>query len=325
MTFEKVLIIRFSSIGDIVLTSPIIRCIKNQKKSVIHFVTKKKYVELIKHNPYIDKVISVESFDYDFNSHRYDLVLDLQKNLKSFFLGQFIKEKFQSKYLTYNKKNIVKWVLVNLKQDFLKNEHIVTRYFCALRKLNLKNDGKGLDYFINPNLDKKNIPTSFTFKQSFYVWLIGGSYENKKISADQIISVCSKISEPVLFLGGYDEIKTAKKICKTLKGSNVYNLCGLLNYDQSAYIIKKSSLVLTNDTGFMHIASSFKKKIISFWGCTKPSLGMYPYKIDSNIQIIGNAKKIPCSKLGNKCRKKRICIKQIGVNEILNAIKKLEV
>ncbi|MBH75963.1 MAG: hypothetical protein CMP68_02225 [Flavobacteriales bacterium] len=133
MTFEKVLIIRFSSIGDIVLTSPIIRCIKNQKKSVIHFVTKKKYVELIKHNPYIDKVISVESFDYDFNSHRYDLVLDLQKNLKSFFLGQFIKEKFQSKYLTYNKKNIVKWVLVNLKQDFLKNEHIVTRYFCALR------------------------------------------------------------------------------------------------------------------------------------------------------------------------------------------------
>ena len=98
-----------------------------------------------------------------------------------------------------------------------------------------------------------------------------------------------------------------------------------MNYDQSAYIIKKSSLVLTNDTGFMHIASSFKKKIISFWGCTKPSLGMYPYKIDFNIQIIGNAKKIPCSKLGNRCRKKSACIKQIRVNDILNAIKRFEV
>ena len=119
--------------------------------------------------------------------------------------------------------------------------------------------------------------------------------------------------------------KTAKKICKAVERSNFYNLCGVLNYDQSAYIIKNSSLVLTNDTGFMHVASSFKKKIISFWGCTKPSLGMFPYKVDFNIQIIGNTKKIPCSKLGDRCRKKRICIKQIRVNDILNAIKKLAV
>ena len=107
------------------------------------------------------------------------MVIDLQKNLKSFFVGQFINEKFQSKYITYNKKNIEKWLLVNLKKDYLKNEHIVTRYFSALRKLNLKNDGKGLDYFINPDLVEKNIPTSFNFKQPFYVWIIGGSYENK--------------------------------------------------------------------------------------------------------------------------------------------------
>ena len=326
MSFKKVLIIRFSSIGDIVLTSPIVRCIKKQKKSIIHFLTKQKYVDLIKYNPYIDKVFSIESFDYDLNIHQYNLVLDLQKNLKSFFVGQFLKDKFQSKYVTYNKKNIAKWVLVNLKQDFLKNEHIVSRYFSALRKLNLKNDEKGLDYFIDPNLVEKNIPINFSFKQPFYVWLIGGSFDNKKISADQIISVCSKISKPVLFLGGGEEKKTAKKICKNLERPSFYNLCGALNYDQSAYIIEKSSLVLTNDTGFMHIASSFKKKIISLWGCTKPSLGMYPYKIDSkNIQIIGNSKKIPCSKLGDRCRKKSTCIKQISVNQILNAIKKLEV
>ena len=325
MTFEKVLIIRFSSIGDIVLTSPIIRCIKNQKKCIIHFLTKQKYIELISYNPYLDKVFCLESFDYNLNRHRYNLVIDLQKNLKSFFVGQFIKEKFQSKYVTFNKKNIEKWLLVNFKKDYLKNEHIVTRYFFALRKLNLMNDGKGLDYFINPDLVEKNIPTSFTFKQPFYVWIIGGSYENKKISAEQIIGVCSKISEPVLFLGGGEEKKTAKKICKAVERSNFYNLCGVLNYDQSAYIIKNSSLVLTNDTGFMHVASSFKKKIISFWGCTKPSLGMFPYKVDFNIQIIGNTKKIPCSKLGDRCRKKRICIKQIRVNDILNAIKKLAV
>ena len=98
MTFEKVLIIRLSSIGDIVLTSPIIRCIKNQKKSIIHFLTKQKYIELIKYNPYIDKAFSIESFDYDLNRHRYNLVIDLQKNLKSFFVGQFINEKFQYIY-----------------------------------------------------------------------------------------------------------------------------------------------------------------------------------------------------------------------------------
>ena len=103
-------------------------------------------------------------------------------------------KKFQSKYITYNKKKYRKnGFLVNLKKDYLKkNEHIVTRYFSALRKLNLKNDGKGLDYFINHSLVEKNIPTSFNFKQPFYVWIIGGSYENKKISTEQIIGVCSK-------------------------------------------------------------------------------------------------------------------------------------
>ena len=105
---------------------------------------------------------------------------------------------------------------------------------------------------------------------------------------------------------------------------NIYNLCGSLSIDQSAYVLKHCFLVLTNDTGLMHIASAFKKRIISSWGCTKPSLGMFPYKSHKNsVQLISNSSSLPCSKLGDSCRfSSKGCVNNISIDEILVEINK---
>ena len=325
MSFNKILIIRLSSIGDIVLTSPVVRSIKNQTNATIHYLTKLKYIDIVKNNPNIEKVFSVDQILDQMNSANYDLIIDLQKNFRSIFLSMFLKKKIQSKFVTYNKKNIKKWLLINFRKDFLNNEHIVSRYFNSLKKYNIINDNKGLDYFISPLINKFNFPKKLPFEKSFFAWVIGGTYPQKKLSKSHIQKVCSEISVPVFLLGGIQDKQTGDEIKRYIDSTQVYNLCGILSIDESAYVLKKATIVLSNDTGLMHIASAFKKKIISFWGCTKPSLGMFPYQTDKkSIQIISNTSIFPCSKLGNKCRYTNLgCINHIKVEEILIAIKKL--
>ena len=325
MSFNKILIIRLSSIGDIVLTSPVIRALKEQTDASIYFLTKESYVHVLSNNPFIQKVFSVNEMGQVLNK-KFDLIVDLQKNLKSIFFSILIKDKVKNTlYVSYNKENIKKWILINFKKNLLKYNHVVDRYFSELKKNNIKNDNKGLDFFISSNINKKSFSKELPLENSYIAWVIGGTYKQKKISKEIIIKVCSKISKPVIFIGGKLERKIGEYICKKAKKANLYNLCGLLSLDKSAFIIKNSSIVLTNDTGMMHVACAFQKKIISFWGCTKPSLGMYPYTSNENsININSNISSFPCSKLGNKClHSKYGCINSIKVKEILMAIEKL--
>ena len=132
------------------------------------------------------------------------------------------------------------------------------------------------------------------------------------------------MAKPIVLLGGVDEKALGNTIVKESNHQKIYNFCGQLSLDQSAYLLKKSSLVLSNDTGLMHIAASFRKPIISFWGCTKPSLGFYPYMSSyKSIQLIANPSSRPCSKHGHRCRfQNEGCVKTINSQIILDAISK---
>ncbi|MDG1842025.1 MAG: glycosyltransferase family 9 protein [Crocinitomicaceae bacterium] len=320
----KILIIRFSSIGDIVLTTPVVRCLKQQKKTTIHYLIKKNYTEVLQNNVYIDKLLAFDKKEQKetikkLQKENYDLIIDLQNNLSSFF----IKRKLYKKTLTVNKKNIKKWLLVNTGKDLLKREHIVERYFQTIKKINVKNDQKGLDFFINPKVEQSTtISKSKILETPFIAWAIGATYSKKKISIPQIIEVLNRYDKPVVLLGGKKEQKEAEQIILYSKNNKIINFCGKLTLQESAFLVNKSELILTNDTGLMHIASAFKKQIISFWGCTKPSLGMAPYKAsEHSVQLVSYPNSPPCSKLGNRCRKhKQACILEINPEEIYKAL-----
>ena len=309
---KKILIIRFSAIGDIVLASPIIRCVKLQTCAEVHFLTKKKHVSILESNPYIDKIISFNNDFFNTASclikEKYNYVIDLQSSIRSFLLKLCLKQKFY----TIKKQNIEKFLLINFNINLI-NNHVVERYFLPLKKINIINDHKGLDYFISPD-----VLVDFNLKEKFIAWCIGASYSNKALSATQIISVSNKIRHPIILLGGKKEKLIADTIMVESKNNKIYNFCGNLSLDESAYLIKKSALVLTNDTGLMHIASAFKKPIISFWGCTKPVLGFTPYlNKEKSIKIVANPLKPPCSKHGQSCKfHNKGCVKEIKPRDI---------
>ena len=322
MKKTKVLILRFSSIGDIILTTPVIRTLKTQlENSEVHFCTKKNFSFLTEDNPYIDKAIFLENKIGDLISRlkaeKYDLIIDLHNNLRTRIIKLAL---FNVKSLSFDKINLKKWLLVNLKINKMPNKHIVDRYVDTLKPLGLKMDNLGLDYFI-PEKDKFQaewLPKEF--RNGFISFVIGTSKETKRLPIKKMIQLCDQINKPIVLLGGKgdqvigDEIanffqtelkpEDVDKLEKLGKKTIVYNACGKHNFNQSSAILKKSSHVFSHDTGLMHVAAAFKKEIFSIWGNTIPELGMYPFRTKFTIFEVKNLDCRPCSKIGfSKCPK----------------------
>ena len=315
----KILVVRFSSIGDVLLTSPVVRCLKSQLNAEVHFVTKLNLQLLVKNNPNIDKVYylnnSLYSLIKSLQKENYDYIIDLHNNIRSLFLislGTVIKR--------YSKSNFKKFLYMNFNINYLDGKHVVDRYMSTINFLGVQNDNLGIDYYIDP---KNNV--DFNITQKYIAWNLGASKNQKKLSIDQIYNVISEIAIPIVLLGGVNEITDGNSLMsKFPKRIDIFNFCGELNLDQSAFLIQNSLLLLTNDSGLMHRGSAFKKNIISFWGCTKPNMGFAPYiSKNRSVQILSNESERQCSKHGNSCRYiEDGCVKLINYREISEAVKK---
>lgn len=313
----KILFIRFSSIGDIVLTTPVIRCVKQQVKDAeVHFLLKNSYASVLENNPYIDKRFYFEDNISDIieslRDENYDLVIDLQKNFRSLRIKQLLG----IKNFTFSKLNIQKWMLVNFKINMLPEIHIVDRYMNSVKSLGVTNDGQGLDYFVTPADEAAIGRLPETHRNNYIAWVIGARHFTKRLPIEKMISIAKRINSPLVLLGDKSDFAIGELLCKEI-GKNVFNACGGFSLNESAALVKKSLRVISNDTGLMHVAAAFKKDIVSFWGNTIPGFGMYPYygnnnqdkktiirKPESLILEVSNLSCRPCSKIGfDKCPK----------------------
>lgn len=320
---KKYLIIRFSSIGDIVLTSPLVRCLKNQvEEAEIHFVTKAKYHDLLIANPYIDRLHFLNDHFGEMlkilRNEKFDFVIDLHQNIRSFR----IKSAISAPSVSINKLNFRKWLLVNVKIDRLPEDHIVERYLQTVSFFNVVYDGEGLDYFIPEGQEYRN-PLPAEFRDGYIAFIIGGTYQTKRLPPDKIAEICERIHLPVILIGGVNEEKTGNLIAGRVNGQ-VLNLAGKTTINESASLVKNARLVLSNDTGMMHIAAAFGKKILSFWGNTVPRFGMYPFFPHSSSMIleVEGLRCRPCSKLGFKsCPQHHFrCMNDLDMNAAVNWI-----
>jgi ADP-heptose:LPS heptosyltransferase len=316
----KILIIRFSSIGDIILTTPVIRNLKQQLPNAeIHYCTKLKFKSLLEHNPYLDKIHcldnSLKELLSQLKAEKYDYIIDLHNNLRSFI----IKLNLNKKSYTFDKLNIKKWIYVNFKIDLLPDVHIVDRYMDTVKKLGIKNDQSGLDYFI-PQKDEINIshlPESH--RGNYAAYAIGAQHNTKKLPLNKIIELCETIHTPVILLGDGNDKEIADQVEEHFRQKNknkIYNACGKYNLNQSASLLKQASLVISHDTGLMHLASAFKKEIYSIWGNTTPRFGMYPYLTKYTVLEKKGLSCRPCSKIGySKCPQSHFkCMNEIKLD-----------
>ena len=303
----RLLFIRFSSIGDIVLTTPVIRCTKQQIPGAeIHFLTKLSMKEVTEANPYIDHF---HYLDQDINEIipalkkvSFDAVIDLHHNQRTWR----IKFALGVKSFNYKKLSIQKMILTTLGIDLLKNEHVTKRYMDTVKSFGVMDDGKGLDYFIPSHAKSVINDLPENFKSGYVGLVIGASYFNKKMPLEKLIKLIDAIKLPIVLLGGMDDQEVGVALKNTFE-NRVFNACGKYSINESALLVKHAQYIVSHDTGFLHIACAFNKPTVTIWGATTPKLqfsALYPTNSDSPRfdAIVPNLKCQPCAKQGsNHC------------------------
>ncbi len=327
---KKALVIRFSSIGDIILTTPAIRALKriNPDKKV-DFLTKEEYSTLLEGHPDISNVISFNKMLSLFVLRRkikreYDLVLDLHSNNRSLFLTSFLKN---VKVFRTKRYDILRHVSAFVKTRFLlKNlPSVPDRHLFALKSIGAVDDGKGLDYPLREG-DIKTAERVLAEKQfkdnDFIVLAPGAKWNTKRWRVENFREIVESLpNKRFVIIGGSEDIDRGKLISSRIE-ERVLDLCGKVSIDVSAAIVSKASLVVSNDSSAVHIASAFKKAVIVIYASTVPEFGFTPYKTKNRIlkATIGCS---PCTTTGReKCPRfnRPECLEEISVGEVLRNI-----
>ncbi len=332
----KILVIRFSSIGDIVLTSPVVRCIHGQVPGAeVHFLTKEEYRPLVQYNPHIARVhalgADLPSTIAALKKEGFGYVADLHRNLRS----RRVKDALGvAKTHAFPKLNARKWVLANLRLNWMPPTSVVERYFEAVRPLGVRPDGKGLDFFIPESARTAQDDLPMGHWPGFVACVIGGSYATKQAPAHKWQELFSAMPFPVVLLGGPEDRTLGLEISNGYEG-RVYNACGKFNFLESADLIARARVVVSNDTGLMHVAAALGKPVVSLWGATAPEFGMFPWYGFNDLERRPAPQGVmlerrglrchPCSKLGQgRCPRGHFkCMRELDMGAGGAAVKTL--
>jgi heptosyltransferase-2 len=254
----------------------------------------------------------------ELKTEEYDYIIDLHHNLKS----RRVKKALKVKSFSFYKLNIQKYLLTAFKINLLPKQHIVDRYLKTVESFGVKNDGQGLDYFIasEEQTQLKDIPASH--QAGYIACVIGAAHGTKQWPVHKWQQFCREMKHPIILLGGPDDRAKGDAIA-AVDDIKVYNACGKFSLNESADLVRKAKLVISHDTGLMHIAAAYKKPIISLWGNTVPAFGMTPYYGASMVpDVILQVHKLwcrPCSKIGySKCPLGHFkCMEKIAVDDLL--------
>ncbi len=328
---KRILIVRFSSIGDIVLTFPVVAAIKSLFPNCkIDYVTKKNFKVLLEACPAIDEVFlledSLHGLRRKINIAQYDAILDLHNNLRTRLLfGFHLKRIFR-----FPKNNLEKWLLTTFKISPKRRKHVVERYLSTLSDL-------VSDWSIVSATHQYSIPPGAQFDiqaryhlvpKSYVAIAIGAQFGTKRLPTDMLIDLIKKIDGPVLLLGGKEDQAASSAILDACQGQQLVSAVGLTNIHESAWLVKNARILLTHDTGLMHIGASFDVPLHVIWGNTIRDFGMYPYRIDQEevyqYEVTGLSCR-PCSKIGHQsCPKGHFaCMRKQDLNKIALAVNTL--
>ncbi|MDE0471329.1 MAG: glycosyl transferase [Ekhidna sp.] len=309
----KILLIPSFSSDELLLSTPIIRVLKNQMDVEIHLITKKDFKSLFQENEYIANVYSLEEMSKANSS--YDIVIDLQNDRQTRKIGK----RLANRQYSFKHNKLHEWLFTRFRINRLQKTHLTDRYFELLRPLNIKNDEQGLEYFMSDKdeVEKEWLPE--THQNGYAVLAINSKTKTQQLTTKRMIELCDRINKPIILIGDKIDAATAneietffkrgtdreeKEIEDLNKKAIIFNACDKFNLNQMASIIHRSNWVFTHENMFMQIAAAFKKPVFSIWGSSSPHFGKYPYKTKFTIFENNRLSCRPCSSTGfDQCPK----------------------
>ena len=332
---RTILILRFSSIGDIVQTTSVIGTLKKKfPKSRIDFMTLSKYSSILLGHPYINKIHEVDikanyknlkSIAIKMNDLNYNLVLDLHNTTRSKIIRRFIKNsnKHYIRKPRWNRLKNFAFHLNHFPKDFSvrlwMNEILNDLFNEKLKPSNTK------IFISNEEMNKSSLfLQSKGVDKPFFVVLPGAAWPQKKWLSDRYISVIKKCIKkynlfPILIGGSTDTVCNS---IKNILGDKLVDLHGKTSLRESIAIISKSEFVIGSDTGLVHAAEALNISAISILGPTTMETGAGLFNKNSITVQDKNLWCRPCSQNGSiPCyRKEQYCMTNINIENVMNAV-----
>ncbi len=331
----KILVVRLSSIGDIILTTPLLRSLKTKYPGAqITFLIKEQYKELLASSPYVDKLITFNKKDgfsgltdikNRLKEEKFDLFLDIHKNWRSRYLRLGIGAK---KVTSYNKlifkRTLLIWFKINL---YGKIKPVYERYFDSVRDQGIKYDGRGTQIHV-PDAAVHKVKTvleaaGYHFNGPLVILCPGATYFNKKWKPEGFVETARYLTREksafVVIHGGPEDKVLCSGIARTA-GSGCVSLAGMFSLSESAALLKSATLVIANDSGLLHLAQSQKVPVVGIYGPTTRELGYFPVELNSTV-VETELSCRPCTHNGlDKCPKKHFrCMNDITAESVIKA------
>jgi heptosyltransferase-2 len=331
----KILIIRFSSIGDILLATPLIRVLHQKfPDAQIDFLTKSKYAELLETNPFLHRVIRYDAttkraglrhLKQEIIRENYDWLIDIHKNPRTVYL------KYRDHipvHFSIRKYRLKRFLLVKLKINLFSNViPVYQRYLEPLKNYGIQDDQKGLEFYIDPQI-RSRIDEKYADFWRKYPRIIGivpgAGYPTKRWLTERFAKVADFLVETlgvgIIIPGGKEDKPLQQEIFSLMKYPAL-GLAGELTLQESAAALDHCELVISNDTGLMHLTAALKKKLVAIFGNTSREFGFYPCA-PQQIVLEKELPCRPCTHLGfRQCPDKHFkCMRDISVEEVEAAV-----
>lgn len=315
----KILVIRLSSLGDVLLTTPVIRALKQKYPSpVIHYLIKPNFTDAVSFNTNIEKIHtysaeSIESLLNDLGKEDFDLIIDLQNNFRSREIGRRLK----IDTMRFKKPSLKKFLLVNFKINLYSEiKSIPEMYSDAIEGLTLDSDGLELS-LPETQISKLNPDIK-------YIGFCPGSQHfTKRWPEEYFIELGNLLNEnnfAVVLFGG----KSDETICSEISAelTNAINLQNNNDLLQTAADMRLCKTIVTNDSGMMHTASSVGVPLLAIFGSSVREFGFSPYKVPNLILENKSLSCRPCSHIGkDSCPKGHFnCMNEITPQHVFNKL-----
>jgi ADP-heptose:LPS heptosyltransferase len=277
-------LLRLSSIGDLVLCTPVIRWLHQAFPLVrLHFVTKKGMKPLLEAHQDLHQIHCWDGDESalikELADQNFDAWIDLHNNWRTRrWYWRMVLQGQAMPRLTLSKNNLGKWWMVQTKKRPHQTVHTVQKYEKMLEPWGIKDDGKGLNLPLSPS-NRTSLPETMGWdpQKPVLALALGAQHATKVLPDDLVLRLCQELPGPLLLLGGPEDRNLAERLCAQSGRLDIGHRCGEWGLQDSAWALSQCACLICPDTGLMHIASALGVKTLVVWGNTVPELGMYPW------------------------------------------------
>lgn len=342
-TISKALVLRFSSIGDIVLATPLIRVLRARfPQAQIDFVTKTQFVDLVRSNQNLNYTYSYDpasgfgglrDLKAKIFEERYDLIVDIHNSLRSRFLRSIRGVRHT---VVVDKRVVERTALVKFKKNLYRSVvSVADRYIEPLAPWGIVNDGKGLELHIPDEVlfgvNGKMARLQLHRFESAYALCPGARHLTKRWPAERFAEVGIRLARErdaaILLFGGEGDRQAASEIAarigSTAGAERVFDLTGQMSLLESAAALEYVDAVVTNDSGLMHIATARHKPVVAIFGSTVREFGFFPVQPESVVLEVAGLSCRPCSHIGRPvCPEGHLqCLLSTTADQVIRALK----